>query len=119
MRLEIASINVWPREEDNLTDGGTIFLFQKGRCVEEYVEDFIVTSHQAHCSDLTLMEGFRVGLDEEIQMMMPLGDPSWCLAQYLNFALWIAGSSYLVGERENLPAPDPSPSAAPHPDPPL
>ncbi len=65
-------------------DGATIFLFQKGRCMEEYVKDFITTSHQAYCSDLTLMEGFRVGLDEEIQMSMPLGDPSWCLAQYLN-----------------------------------
>ncbi len=91
MRLEIASINVWPREEDNLSGGCTIFLFQNGRCVEDYVEEFIANSHQAFCGELTLMEGFRVRLDEEIQMLMPSGDPSWCLAQYVNFALCIAG----------------------------
>ncbi len=49
--------------------------------------------------------------------MMPLGDPNWSLAQYLNFALWIAGASYLVGEKEDPPAPDPSPQVAPHSNP--
>ncbi len=72
------------------------------------MEEFIATSHQAFCNKLTLMEGFRVELDEEIQMLMPSGDPSWCLARYLNFALWIAESSYLIGEEEDPPAPDPS-----------
>ncbi len=91
MRLEIASINVWSREEDNLSGGGTIFLFQTGRCVEDYVEEFLTTSHQALCGERTLMKGFRVGLDEEIQILMPSGDPSWCLAQYVDFALCIAG----------------------------
>ncbi len=100
---------MWPREDHNLSDGCTIFIFWNGPCVEEYVDDFTASSHQAFCSDLTLTEGFRVGLDEEIQMMMPLGDPNWSLAQYLNFALWIAGASYLVGEKEDPPAPDPSP----------
>ncbi len=41
-------------------------------------------------------------------MVMPLGDLSWSLAQYLTFALWIAGSSYQVGEMEATPAPEPS-----------
>ncbi len=90
VRLEIASINVWPKEEDNLSGGCTIFLFQNGRCVEDYMEEFIATSHQDFCSELMLLEGFRVGLDEEIQMLMPSGDPSWGLAQYVNFALCIA-----------------------------
>ncbi len=90
VRLEIASINVWPKEEDNLSGGCTIFLIQNGRCVEDYMEEFIATSHQDFCSELMLLEGFRIGLDEEIQMLMPSGDPSWGLAQYVNFALWIA-----------------------------
>ncbi len=44
-----------------------MFIFQNGWCVEDYVEEFMDTCHQATCSDLTLMEGFRVGLDEEIR----------------------------------------------------
>ncbi len=54
-----------------------MFIFQNGRCVEDYVEEFMDTCHQATCSDLTLMEGFRVGLDEQIQMVMLLGDGLW------------------------------------------
>ncbi|KAF4118917.1 hypothetical protein G5714_000968 [Onychostoma macrolepis] len=108
--MKLASINVGPRKEDGLSGGGTVFIFQDGRCLEDYVEEFIDTCHQAICSDLTLMEGFRVGLDEEMQIVMPLGDPSWSLAQYLTFALWIAGSSYQVGEMEATPAPESSPN---------
>ncbi len=116
MRLEIASINVWPREEDNLSGGGTIFLFQNGRCVEDYVEEFLTTSHQALCGKRTLMEGFRVGLDEDIQILMPSGDPSWCLAQYVDFALCRAGSpssspsSPLVPSSSALPERPPVPA---------
>ncbi len=82
------------------------------------MEEFITTSYRALCSDLTLMEGFRVGLEEEIQMVMPHGDPNWSLAQYINFALWIAGSSLQIGEMEDAPTPVSSASAALHSSPP-
>ncbi len=82
------------------------------------MEEFIDTCHQATCSDLTLMEGLRVGLDEEIQFVMPRGDPSWSLAKYITFALWIAGSSYKVGEMEAAPESSPDTAAAPSSRPP-
>ncbi|XP_058614903.1 uncharacterized protein LOC131529287 [Onychostoma macrolepis] len=95
---------------DDETGGRTVFVFQNGRSIEEYVEEFIETSYQAICSDLTLMDGFRVGLEEDIKMVMPLGDPSWSLAQYLKFALWISGSAFQVGIMEIAPAPESSPN---------
>ncbi len=83
----------------------TVFIFQGGRCLENYVQEFIDT-----CSNLTLIEGFRVELDEEIQFVMPRDDTSWSFAQYLTFTLWISEPSYQVGEMEAVPAPESSPN---------
>lgn len=73
--MEITSINVAPGKGDGLFEGGIVFIFQGVRCLEDYVGEFLDTCHHATCSDLTLIEGFWVGLDKEIRMVMPRGDP--------------------------------------------
>ncbi|ROL45638.1 hypothetical protein DPX16_17754 [Anabarilius grahami] len=50
------------------------------------------------------MEGFWIGLDDEIRLVMPQGDSCWMLAKYISFALWVDGSSFAVGEAEEDPA---------------
>ncbi|XDV31508.1 hypothetical protein PO909_002499 [Leuciscus waleckii] len=50
--------------------------------------------------DLTLMEGFWCGLDDEIRLVMLRGYPVWTLESYVNFALCIDGSSFIVGRTE-------------------
>ncbi len=103
MRLELASINVAPKGGGNSHSGATIFIFQDGRDLEEFVEDFVNHCHLTTCDDLTLMEGFWCGLVEDIRLVMPRADPSWSLKKYINFALWIAGSNFIVGEMESGP----------------
>ncbi|KAL0177683.1 hypothetical protein M9458_026577, partial [Cirrhinus mrigala] len=55
------------------------------------------------CDDLTLMEGFWYGLEEDIRFVMPRADLCWSLKSYINFALWIAGSAFTVDEAESSP----------------
>ncbi|KAL0187271.1 hypothetical protein M9458_018941, partial [Cirrhinus mrigala] len=47
--------------------GKTIFIFQDGRDLEDYVEEFISISHLASCDDVCLMEGFWCGLDVDLR----------------------------------------------------
>ncbi len=62
---------------------------------------FVNHCQLATCDDLTLMEGFWCGLVEDIRLVMRRADPCWSLKSYINFALWIAGSSFIVGETES------------------
>lgn len=80
--------------------GVTIFMFQGGRDLEEYVEEFVAVSHLAQCNDIALMKRFWIRLDDE----MPLGNSCWTLAEYINFALWVSRSSFTLGEVEEDPA---------------
>lgn len=34
---------------------------------------------------------------------MPRGDPCWTQPEYINFALWVDGSSFTVGEVDSIP----------------
>ncbi len=52
------------------------------------------------CDDLALMEGFLCGLEDDIRFIMPRADPCWSLKNYINFALWIAGSAFTVDKAE-------------------
>ncbi|XP_050958718.1 uncharacterized protein LOC127160104 [Labeo rohita] len=121
--MEIASINVAPMGNSPRTSGATIFIFQDCRDMEEYVEKFLSICYRATCSEITLMEGFWVGLDNESRMVMPRGNSCWTLTEYINFALWVEGS-FTVGEVEEdsatsvqphlpsitTPKPDPAPT---------
>lgn len=61
------------------------------------------------------MEGFRYGLNDEIGFLLPKGDTSWTLEEYISFALWVDGSSVTVGETVKIPSPSSSPTLHPSP----
>ncbi len=82
--MDLASINVAPRRGNTLLSGGTVFIFQNGCNLEDYVEEFLDTCHHASCDDICLMEGFWCGLDDDIRI--PRGDPYWILKDYIRFA---------------------------------
>lgn len=81
-------------------NGATIFMLQGGRDLEEHVKEFVGVSHLAQCNDIALMKGFWIELDDE----MPRGNTCWTLAEYINFALWVSGSSFTLGKVEEDPA---------------
>ncbi|KAL0183553.1 hypothetical protein M9458_019249, partial [Cirrhinus mrigala] len=68
--------------------------------LEDYMEEFVSTCHRASCNDVCLMKEFRCGLDDDLRLVMPCGDPSWTLQSYINFALWTSGSTFTVGKVE-------------------
>ncbi len=88
-----------PRRGNTLLNGRTVFIFQDGRD-SDYVEELLNTCHRASCDDVCLMEGFRCGLDGEIRFVLPIGDPHWTLKDYINFALWVRGSTLTVDEAD-------------------
>ncbi|KAL0180485.1 hypothetical protein M9458_022891, partial [Cirrhinus mrigala] len=98
--MSLASINVIPRRGNIILEGFTIFIFQNGRDLEDYVEEFVGTCHRASCNDVCLMEGCRCGLDDDLHFVMPCGNPSWTLLSYISFALWTNGSTFTVSEAE-------------------
>lgn len=71
------------------------------------MEEFVSISHHTNCNDLTLTEGFRSRL---IKIVMLKRDFCWTLVEYINFALWVDGSSFAVGKVEE----DSVPSVQPH-----
>lgn len=70
------------------------------------MEEFVSVSNHTNCDDLTLMEGFRSRLDDEIQIVILKRDSCWTLVEYINFALWVDGSSFAVGkfEEDSVPS---------------
>ncbi|KAL0166713.1 hypothetical protein M9458_038557 [Cirrhinus mrigala] len=98
--MNLASINVVPRRGNTILEGITIFIFQNGRDLEDYVEEFVSTCHRASCNEVCLMEGFRCGLDNDLRFIMPRGDPCWTRQSYINFAFWTNGSMFTLGEAE-------------------
>ncbi|KAL0191910.1 hypothetical protein M9458_010206, partial [Cirrhinus mrigala] len=85
---------------NTILEGFTVFIFQNGRDLEDYVEEFVGTCHRASCDDVCLMEGFKCGLDDDLRFAMPCGDPCWTLLSYINFTLWTNGSTFTVSEAE-------------------
>ncbi len=73
--MDLASINVAPMRGNRLLNGATFFVFQYGRDLERYVEEFLNICHQATSDDVCLMEGFRCGLDDDLQFIMPVEIP--------------------------------------------
>ncbi|XP_073679963.1 uncharacterized protein [Garra rufa] len=98
--MKLASINVRPRRGNAIPDGYTTFIFQDGRDLEDYVEEFISICHLASCDDVCLMEGFWCGLDDDLRFVMPEGEPCWTLTQYINILLSAWGSELCLDEAE-------------------
>lgn len=57
--MSIGAINIAPLGNLNRPGETIVFIFQDGRSLEEYVEEFTEICHLARCDDITLMEGFR------------------------------------------------------------
>ena len=51
--ITIVSIND-TRRGNRFLDGGTVFMFQNGRDLERYVEEFLDSFHLATCDDVSL-----------------------------------------------------------------
>ncbi len=100
---ELSSINIGPKGDIRSPLGATIFFFQNGRDLDDYVREYVDKCHLATFDDLTLIEGFWCGLEDHIRFVMPRADLCWSLRNYINFALWIARSAFSVDEAETSP----------------
>ncbi len=103
MWQELASINIGPKGDIRSPLGATIFFFQNGRDLDDYVREYVDKCHLATFDDLTLIEEFWCGLEDDIHFVMPRADLCWSLRNYINFALWIARSAFSVDEAETSP----------------
>lgn len=99
-RRAIAAINTPLPSLGPQGDAAVVFIFQNGRCLEDYIEEFLDTCHLACCNDVCLMEEFCYRLDDDICFVMPRGDPCWTLKSNINFALWMKGSAFTVDEAD-------------------
>lgn len=85
--MKSITINIAPMGRFFKPNRAMIFIFQGGRDLEEYREEFINASHLAVCNDIMLTEGFWIGLDYKIRLVMPQGNYCWTQAEYISFAL--------------------------------
>ncbi len=75
-------------------------IYQRGRNIEAYVEEFLFYYHHVPADDALLRDCFWSGLDLDISFNLPDEDPGWSLAQYIDFVLLFCGSELTVGEVE-------------------
>ncbi len=75
-------------------------IYQRGRNIEAYVEEFLLYCHLVPADDALLRDCFWSGLDLDISFNLPDEDPGWSLAQYIDFVLLFYGSELTVGEVE-------------------
>ena len=68
--------------------------------IESYVAEFCELSHLVDFNDVALKDIFRVGLNEPVCSQLPGGKIHWSLAQYMDYALLLSGSSFTVGFEE-------------------
>lgn len=78
------------------------------------MEQFLELSHHMPWNDGMLKVCFWSGLDNPISHLMPMEETSCTLTQYMDYALWLSGSSYTVGDAEgpNPASPEPSQSTS-------
>ncbi len=98
MKKDLAFIILTPPSGCGNQPRITRFIFQNGRELENYVQEFINCIPWATGYDLTLIKGFWIGLDNRIRLVMPMTDSCWMLESYINFALWIVESTFTVSE---------------------
>ncbi|KAL0153935.1 hypothetical protein M9458_050758, partial [Cirrhinus mrigala] len=85
-------------------------LRQGNRPIEDYVIDFCELCYLVPFNDVALKDIFRHGLDDLIRSGLPGGKIHWSLEQYIDFALWLAGSSFTVGIADKKPCNPTAPS---------
>ncbi len=72
-------------------------LRQGNGAIEDYVVEFLELSNQVDFNEVALKDIFRVGLNEPIRSGLPGGKINFSLAEYIDYALLICGSSFTVG----------------------
>ncbi|ROL43111.1 hypothetical protein DPX16_14823 [Anabarilius grahami] len=75
-------------------------LFQDGRSIEDYVGEFLEISHLVSWNDDTLKTVFWCGLDDHLYQQVPVAATTCSQVQYVEYVLWLSGSSLTVGEVE-------------------
>ncbi len=80
-------------------------IFQNGRPIECYVEEFLLFSHLVHGDEAMIKDCFWSGLDPNISLNLPEENPSWTLAEFIDFVLQFCESPFTVGEVENEKSP--------------
>ncbi|RXN19213.1 endogenous retrovirus group K member 11 Pol [Labeo rohita] len=69
-------------------------IFQRGRDIDSYVEEFLGYSHMVLGDNDLLKDCFLSGLDSEISLNLPWDDPEWSLAELIDFVLLHCGSTF-------------------------
>ncbi len=70
--------------------------FQDGHPIEDYVEEFSQVSYRVPWKESTLKTIFWGGLDGHIYQQMPASDIACFSGCYIEYALWLSGSSFTV-----------------------
>ncbi len=73
-------------------------VFQDGHPIEDYVEEFLNVSYRVPWKESTLKTIFWGGLDGHIYQQMPASYIACSLECYIEYALWLSGSSFTVEE---------------------
>ncbi|KAK9963617.1 hypothetical protein ABG768_006787, partial [Culter alburnus] len=71
-----------------------------GRLLEEYVEEFQEHYHKACWDDETLKQLFWSEIDDIIQQMLLLREDHLPFIEFIDYDLWVCGSSLTVGVAE-------------------
>lgn len=83
-----------PNDSANLL----LSLTQDGCLIKDYMEDFLELSHQVAWSNDTIKTEFWSGLDDPLFKLVPATATTCSLRLYVDYVLWLSGSSLIVGE---------------------
>ncbi len=87
-----------------VTEDQTFKKLQQDGCpIEDYVEKFLNISYKVLWKERTLKTIFWGELAVHIYQQMPASDTICSLERYIEYALWLSGSSFTVGEVADCP----------------
>lgn len=75
-----------------------LFSINHGHIIEMYVVESVQYRHLVPRDDQSLIDLFWIGLDQHILQLIPPGNTTLSLRQYIDWVLWIYGSPVTVGE---------------------
>ncbi len=78
-------------------------VFQDGRPIEDYVEEFLNVSYRAPWKESTLKTIFWEGLDDFLYQLMLPSYSSWSLGHYIEYAIRLSYSPFTVDEVHDSP----------------
>ncbi|KAL0169638.1 hypothetical protein M9458_034234, partial [Cirrhinus mrigala] len=104
-KLRLPKIQRLSEDTDRTMDPAShLFCLRQGnQCIEDYVVDFCELCYLVDFNDVALKDIFRNGLNNPIRSGLPGGKIHWSLEQYIDFALWLAGSPFTVGVADETP----------------